>query len=251
MTLAAAPLGPLGDRILAAVDAPGFAPVSILVAFAAGAAHACAPGHGKSLAAAYLVGAHGRRRDALVLGSAVAVMHTLSVVAVGLGWVALSATDAVDIGPVAEILQVVAGGLVVVVGILLVRRRRRHHHDHHHHHHHDTPTEDGRRPGLMLLGASGGVVPSPAAFLVLLTGIYSGRTGLALLLVAAFGLGMAVVLSLVGLVTVSGRDLLSRFASSTSLVRRAVRVGPTVAAWGVLLAGCVLTAVAVTGTSLV
>jgi nickel/cobalt transporter (NicO) family protein len=247
MTTAAAPgLGPLGDHILAAVDAPGFAPVSLLVAAAAGAAHACAPGHGKTLAAAYLVGAHGRRRDALVLGIAVAMMHTVSVVAVGLAWVAISATDAVDIGPVAEALQVLAGVLVVVVGILLVRRRRRHHHDHHH-----APTEDGQRPGLMLLGASGGLVPSPAAFLVLLTGIYSGRTGLALALVAAFGLGMAVVLCLVGLATVGGRDLLSRFASSTGLVRRAIRIGPTVAAWGVLLAGCVLTVVAVSGTSLV
>jgi nickel/cobalt transporter (NicO) family protein len=250
MTLAAAPLGPLGDRILAAVDAPGFAPVSILVAFAAGAAHACAPGHGKSLAAAYLVGAHGRRRDALVLGTAVAVMHTVSVIAVGLVWVALSATDAVDIGPVAEILQVVAAGMVVAVGILLVRRRHRSHEHHHHHHHHHGP-EDGRRPGLMLLGASGGLVPSPAAFLVLLTGIFSGRTALALLLVGAFGIGMAAVLSLVGLATVSGRDLLSRFAASKGVLRRAVRVGPTVAAWGVLLAGCVLTLVAVSGTSLV
>jgi nickel/cobalt transporter (NicO) family protein len=249
MTTVAAPtLGPLGDRILSAVDTPGFAPATVLIAFAAGAAHACAPGHGKSLAAAYLVGAHGRRRDALVLGTAVAVMHTVSVIAVGLVWVALSATRAVDIGPVAEILQVVAAGMVVAVGILLVRRRHR---AHEHHHHHHAPTEDGRRPGLMLLGASGGLVPSPAAFLVLLTGIFSGRTALALLLVGAFGIGMAVVLSLVGLATVSGRDLLSRFAASKGVIRRAVRVGPTVAAWGVLVAGCVLTVVAVSGTSLV
>jgi nickel/cobalt exporter len=248
MTTASAPaLGPLGDRILAAVDSPGFAPVSLLVAFAAGAVHACAPGHGKSLAAAYLVGAHGRRRDALVLGTAVAAMHTVSVVAVGLVWVGLSATDAVDIGPVSEALQVVAGGLVVAVGVLLVRRRRGAA-DHHRHHHHEP---SGGRPGLLLLGASGGLVPSPAAFIVLLTGIFSGRTALALLLVVVFGLGMAVVLSLVGLATVGGRDLLGRFAGSTGLVRRAARFGPTAAAWGVLLAGCVITTMAISGTSLI
>jgi nickel/cobalt transporter (NicO) family protein len=247
--IAAAPtLGPLGDRVLAAVDSPGFAPVSILVAFVAGAAHACAPGHGKSLAAAYLVGAHGRRRDALVLASAVAAMHTVSVVAIGLVWVALSATEALDIGPVSEVLQIVAGVMVIVVGLLMLRRRR-HSHDHHHHHH--GPTEPGQRPGLMLLGASGGLVPSPAALVVLLTGIFSGRTALALLLVLLFGLGMAVVLGLVGLATVSGRDLLDRLAPDAGFLRRAARVGPTVAAWGVLIAGCVLTAAAATGATLI
>lgn len=249
MIAAAAPtLGPLGDRILTAVDSPGFAPASILVAFAAGALHACAPGHGKSLAAAYLVGAHGRRRDAVLLGTVVAAMHTVSVVAIGLVWVGLSATETLDTGPVTEILQIVAGAMVVAVGILLVRRRRRHSHDHHHHH---EVVEDGRRPGLMLLGASGGLVPSPAAFLVLLTGIFSGRTALALLLVAVFGIGMAVVLTAVGLATVGGRDLIGRFGSPRGVLRRAVQVGPTVAAWGVLFAGCVITAVAIGGTSLV
>jgi nickel/cobalt transporter (NicO) family protein len=179
-------------------------------------------------------------------------MHTVSVVAIALVWVGVSASETLDTGPVTEILQVLAGGLVVVVGVLLVRRRHRSHDHHHHHHHdHDAAAGDGRRPGLMLLGASGGLVPSPAAFLVLLTGIFSGRTALALLLVAMFGVGMAVVLSAVGLATVGGRDLLSRFGSSRALLRRAVGVGPTVAAWGVLLAGCVLTAVAISGTSLV
>jgi ABC-type nickel/cobalt efflux system permease component RcnA len=47
---------------------------------------------------------------------------------------------------------------------------------------------------VVLLGLSGGLTPSPAAFLLLLTGPLSGRTGLALLLVAVFGLGMAAVL---------------------------------------------------------
>lgn len=250
MIAAATPaLGPLGDRILDAVDSPGFAPVSVLVAFAAGAMHACAPGHGKSLAAAYLVGSHGRRRDAIILGTAVAAMHTVSVVAIGLVWVGLSATETFDTGPVTETLQVLAGAMVIVVGVLLVRRRRRHSHDHHHHHH--PPADDQRRPGLMLLGVSGGLVPSPAAFLVLLTGIFSGRTALALLLVAVFGLGMAVVLTAVGLATVGGRELLGRFASSTGMLRRAARIGPAVAAWGVLVAGCVITAVAIGGTSLV
>ena len=54
----------LGDRLPDLVTSPGFAPLAFVVAFAAGALHAVGPGHGKSLAAAYLVGSEGRRRDA-------------------------------------------------------------------------------------------------------------------------------------------------------------------------------------------
>lgn len=246
--LAAPDVGPLGNHLLAAIDSPGFAPIALVVAFGAGALHACAPGHGKSLTAAYLVGAHGRHRDALLLGSVVAVMHTVSVVAVGLAWVALSAMDTFDIEGLSQVLKVIAAMLVVAAGVVLVRRRRTHVHHHEHHHH---GRVDGGRPGLMLLGASGGMLPSPAAFLVLLTGVFSGRTGLALVLVLVFGVGMAVVLSVVGMATVGGRDLLARTAPAHGFLRRASLIGPTLAAWGVLLAGCALTAVAIAGTPVV
>lgn len=243
-------LGPLGDQMLAAVDAPGFAPVALGVALGAGALHALAPGHGKSLAAAYLVGAHGRRRDALLLGGTVAAMHTASVVAVALGWMMLSSGAAPDLGPLSQVLQLAAGGLIVAAGVVLVRRRRHDHDDHHHDRrrdHDDQPVPSGGRPGLVLLGASGGLLPSPAAFLLLLTGLFSGRTWLALALVVVFGLGMAVVLSGVGLVTVTGRDLLVRAAAVRPALQRAARVGPAFAAYGVLAAGCALTAAGVLG----
>ncbi len=241
--VAAVDLGPLGDRLLAAVDSPGFAPTALAVAFGAGVLHALAPGHGKSLAAAYLIGSDGRRRDALLLGGTVAAMHTASVLAIGLTWTALSAgAAAADTGALSQVLQVVAALLVVAAGVLLVRRR--HGHDHHVHHHHDQQHR-GERPGLVLLGASGGLLPSPSAFLVLLTGLFSGRTGLALLLVAVFGLGMAVVLTFIGLLAVTGRDLVASAAPTSASLRRVALVGPAIAAWGVLAAGCALTAAAV------
>ncbi|MCX5345558.1 hypothetical protein [Streptomyces atratus] len=40
-------------------------PLALLVSAAVGAFHACAPGHGKMLAAGYLVGCQGRARDAV------------------------------------------------------------------------------------------------------------------------------------------------------------------------------------------
>lgn len=234
-------LGPLADQLVGAVDAPGFAPLALVVALGAGALHACAPGHGKSLTAAYLVGAEGRRRDAITLGGVVAAMHTLSVILVGLAWMAVSASGALDVTGLIEVLRVGAAILVLAAGAVLVHRRHRGRGHPHHHHHDHVP---GSRPGLVLLGVSGGLMPSPAAFLVLLTGIFSDRVGLALVLVVAFGIGMAGVLTLIGLATLGGRNVLAGAAPTNGLLRYAAQVGPTLAAWGVLLAGGVLTVIA-------
>ncbi len=65
--------------------------VALLLAFGFGALHALGPGHGKTLMAAYLVGAGGRARHAVAVGGSVAVMHTASVLA--LGFVVLTVTE--------------------------------------------------------------------------------------------------------------------------------------------------------------
>jgi nickel/cobalt exporter len=55
----------------------------ILSSFWAGAVHAATPGHGKTIAAAYIVGARGRPVDALILGVFVTLSHTSGIVLVG------------------------------------------------------------------------------------------------------------------------------------------------------------------------
>src|SRR5215469_1423583 len=49
-----------------------------------GAVHAATPGHGKTIAAAYIVGARGRPVDAVILGVFVTLSHTTGIVLVGL-----------------------------------------------------------------------------------------------------------------------------------------------------------------------
>jgi nickel/cobalt transporter (NicO) family protein len=51
--------------------------------FWAGAAHAATPGHGKTIAAAYIVGARGKPIDAVILGIFVTLSRTSGVVLVG------------------------------------------------------------------------------------------------------------------------------------------------------------------------
>ena len=54
----------------------------LLTSFWLGAVHAATPGHGKTIAAAYIVGARGRPVDALVLGIFVTLSHTSGIVLV-------------------------------------------------------------------------------------------------------------------------------------------------------------------------
>ncbi|MGV9321873.1 nickel transporter [Streptomyces sp. NPDC003660] len=117
----------------------GFAALALLIAVALGAAHALAPGHGKTLmaAAAAARGGRARLRDVLPLAASVTVTHTLGVVALGLLVTAGSAATP----SVVAWLSVASGALVLGAGANLVRRAWRvravevgHGHTHAHEH---------------------------------------------------------------------------------------------------------------------
>jgi ABC-type nickel/cobalt efflux system permease component RcnA len=63
----------------------------------------------------------------------------------------------------------------------------------------------GRR-GLIGLGVAGGLVPSPSALIVLLGAIALGRTWFGIMLVIAYGAGMAATLTVAGLLLVHLRN---------------------------------------------
>lgn len=232
----------VSDRLQDLIHTPGVTPLAFLFAFLAGAWHAVTPGHGKTLAAAYLAGSRGRIRDAAWLGGSVAVMHTVSVLVIGVAWTFFPLSHLVRMGQLTTWLQIAAGALVVGTGVWMLRRHLQgHSHTHAHdggeshgHHHH----EPSKRPGLLLLGISGGLAPSPAAFLVLATGLFLGRAAFALLVVITFGIGMAVVLFGVGVLAVAGST------RTYQALQLATRVTPVLAASGVTIFGLGLVAVA-------
>jgi nickel/cobalt transporter (NicO) family protein len=101
----------------------GFAFAAVGLALAAGALHALGPGHGKTIMAAYLVGADGRVRHAVMIGIAVSLMHTTSVI--GLGLVTLWASSLLPPETVFPWLSLVSGLVVLALGLwLLVTRLR-------------------------------------------------------------------------------------------------------------------------------
>ncbi len=101
--------------------------------------------------------------------------------------------------------------------------------------------------GLFVLGLAGGLIPSTSALLILLGSIAAGRPAFGLVLVVAFGLGMAAVMTGVGLTMILARGRLDRMPRHSSLGRLAA-VAPLLASLAVLGLGLVLTWQAVAGT---
>jgi ABC-type nickel/cobalt efflux system permease component RcnA len=100
--------------------------------------------------------------------------------------------------------------------------------------------------GLFALGLAGGLIPSTSALLILLGSMAAGRAAFGLILVVAFGLGMALVMSTVGLAMILARGRLERMPQRSALGRLA-GFAPLIASVAVLGLGVVLTWQAVAG----
>ncbi len=190
----------------------GLAVICVLVFFQ-GMLHAFAPGHGKSLVAAYLAGKQGRIRDAVVLGIIVTVTHLGSVYALALGGLALipAQNQSAYKDQVVVALQLVSCVLLVGLGLVLLKRalHRKETHEHHHHHHfpwekkhhhhghvHDHAQEEPPRAmQLLLVGLTGGIVPCPAGLTAVFVAWYLNLfwTALVLLFFLSLGLGGSLI----------------------------------------------------------
>jgi nickel/cobalt transporter (NicO) family protein len=237
--------GLIGRRALS----PGFALLALLIAVVLGGVHALAPGHGKTIMAAQAV-SRGRRslRDVIVLGLTVTVTHTAGVLALAL----LVASGSTLVGPATfGWLGATSGLLVAVAGVTLLRRARvphghphPHPHDHDEDHHHDAARPRMPQRGtVVLMGFAGGMLPSPSAVVVLLGAAAVGHAWFGLLLVLAYGLGLALTLTSIGVfVTGAGRRLAARLPSlRRRLPRLPVTWVPAGSAFLVVLLGLGLT----------
>lgn len=248
-----------------------FGLLAVVLATVLGAMHAFAPGHGKALMAATLIGREGSLRQAVTIGMSVTVTHSVGVLLLGL---ALTFTSLAAPERVYPWLGLVSGVLLVALGVTLLRAAMRrppvmtaaaHTHAHAHapfgHSHHapdhdhaddhrdaadhshepashshgffthtHQPAQLGTR-SLLAVGFTGGLVPSPSALLVLLGGIALGRAWFGVVLVVAYGVGMATALVAVGLALVRGRDWLERHADRFTPKARGTAAARFVRRW--------------------
>jgi ABC-type nickel/cobalt efflux system permease component RcnA len=242
----------LTDLVTARQLSPGMIFLSLLIAIGLGAFHALEPGHGKTLVAAYLVGSRGTAWHALYLGLIVTATHTAGVYL--LGAVTLFLSHYI----VPERLYPWLGGMSGVIitglgcGLWLQRyagKNRAHTHPHSHTHNHahphdhvaghqhetmphahpsthevvhahPTPGETISSRALLALGVTGGIVPCPAALVVLLSALAIHRVGFGLLLIIAFSVGLAGVLIALGLLMVSARHVIAHVQGEGRLMTR-------------------------------
>ena len=120
-----------------------------------------------------------------------------------------------------------------------------HGHDHGPHGHSHMPTAPGWR-GLLALGIAGGIVPCPTALVVMLGAIAIDRVVYGFVLVTAFSVGLAGVLTGIGFLMVYGRRFVTEQSSRLTFVRsgwaqRALLVTPILSALGILGLGLMLT----------
>jgi ABC-type nickel/cobalt efflux system permease component RcnA len=211
-----------------------------------------------------------------MLGLTVAATHTAGVFVLGVA--TLAASQVLVPERVIGWLSIGSGILVVLLGAGLVVRAartastRRHHahegggdshgdehphgHEHPHRHEHsdghDHPTGQGQghrlRPrNVVALGLAGGMVPSGSALIVLLVAVTTGRLLFGVVLIAAFGIGMALVLGGLAMATTFARAALIRPSrlSSWPVARRLAALIPLVSGLAVLGAGLAVTVEAI------
>ncbi len=230
------------DVIAAPRLAPDVVAVALLAALLLGAVHALSPGHGKTIVGAYLIGSRGTPRHAVFLGLTVTITHTLGVFVLGL--ITLYAAQSIAPEKLLPILSITSGLLVLAMGCVMLWQRiaaarrvptfvavapLRGHAIYAHaastsaagmHSHGGGPMHSHLPPGaagetvtwrsLLALGVSGGLVPCPSALVLLLAAVALNKTAFGMVLVGAFSFGLAITLTIVGLIFLWARNRLPK-----------------------------------------
>ena len=192
-----------------------FLPTAVLL----GALHGLEPGHSKTMMAAFIVAVRGTIGQAVLLGLSAAFSHSLVIwllaaVALKFG----SQWNAESTEPYFQI-----GSAVMIAGLALwmlfrVRREAReeaehehHHHDHHGEHEHGKYQDAHERAHageiekrfanrrvttgqIVVFGLTGGLLPCPAAFSILIICLQLKQFSLGFAMVLAFSVGLALTL---------------------------------------------------------
>lgn len=242
---------------------PWFLFTAAIIAIGLGGLHALEPGHGKTIVAAYLVGSRGTARHAFLLGIVVTASHTVGVFA--LGAITLYASRYIVPEQLYPWLGALSGITIAGLGCYMLLRRLT-----------GTATDHSHAPGaahahwmfwmrapetkiecdrdskqivsltqLLTLGITGGIIPCPAALIVLLSAFALHRIGLGFFLIVAFSVGLAAVLIGFGMLMVYARRFMTHFQIDGPLTRRWLPVASSafITVLGLILAAQALSSV--------
>jgi len=213
-----------------------------------GALHGLEPGHSKTMMTAFIIGIRGTIWQAFLLGISATVSHT-AVIWI-LAFVGLHYSSNLNLEKVEPYFQLAIG--IIVIGIACWMRyktheaqKEAHNHEHDPHHHHDEPEGDIEfgdaherahaaevqkqllnkqvtTGQVILFGLTGGLMPCPSAFALLLVCLQLKKVTLGLTLVFGFSIGLAITLVSVGtLAALSVQHIGKRFNRFGEFARKA------------------------------
>ncbi|MBW1821643.1 MAG: hypothetical protein JRI92_07745 [Deltaproteobacteria bacterium] len=180
-----------------------------VIAFSHGVLHAAGPGHGKAVAASYIISQKGKLIDSLLFGNMVALFHGFSgILLVLIVYFVLSSSVSGTLIDVSRITQIISYSLILLLGAVLLTKSiylwcRRTIIDRRY----PEGYTRGRKIGSLVTAFVVGIVPCPGVVLVMLFALSLDMIGIGFLLALSMTLGMAVTISAVVVIGTVGKNL--------------------------------------------
>ena len=187
--------------------------ILIGISFLYGVVHAIGPGHGKMLVGAYFLKEKASVFSSLKIGSIISITHSGSAAILGLlvGIFFKSAKMYKD--DFQMYITIFSGILIAVLGVFYLLRSifpKKFEHNH-----------NSKEKNELLLGVFSGMVPCPVSLTIILFSIYLDLLWVGISCVLALSLGMAVTISLIGILVIKTRavtEFMTRKRSTLSFV---------------------------------
>ncbi|MDJ0570603.1 MAG: sulfite exporter TauE/SafE family protein [Pleurocapsa sp. MO_192.B19] len=185
----------------------------LTLAFTFGAVHGLTPGHGKTIATAYLIGSNSTPLQTLGLSIVTTLTHTLGIFLLGLS--ILLASHYLLPEQLYYIFSLLSGIAICIIGFWQLESYFNPQDREHEHHFHQSSIPQS----LITLGVASGLIPCSEALILLLGAIALHRVIYGLELVAAFSLGLGLMLAIIGLIAVYCRQWLEYFPQFSNATR--------------------------------
>ena len=215
------------------------------IAFSYGILHAVGPGHGKAVAASYIISQKGKVVDSLLFGNMIAFFHGFSgMFLVLIIYFVLNSSLSRTLLDVSRITQIISYSLILLLGTVLLTKSiyswcRRTITDRRY------PDGHTRERKIRSLATAFvvGMVPCPGVVLVMLFSLSLDMIGLGFLLALSMTLGMAVTISAVVVIGTIGKNLaLGALESRRNLAGFAGQIIETIAALMIMALGALFLA---------
>ena len=226
--------------------------VVIGVAFLYGVFHAAGPGHGKFIVTSYFLARDAPVSRGVLMSGLIALTQAVSAIVIVTLLVLILDLGRLQVLGYAVTVELVSYALVVGLGLYMAWGALRgkecdhggHGHDHHHHHHHDHDHGDGhghshvameaspenllwyKRLGDMLaMAVAAGIRPCSGAIILLLFTMANGLFLLGIAGTLAMAVGVAITVSMVGLLAIGARRTIIHATHSNATVQTYVLRG--------------------------